>query len=345
MERRTARGVALAAALGVALVCAAAGVAGATREGKRAAPEAVHACHAKPFGFLRTVKDPAKCRRNETALSWNTAGPKGDPGEPGPPGPKGDPGPQGPRGPQGEAGPQGPQGPEGPSGPPGPQGPKGDRGEKGDPGQGIERLGDLDRIPCDTRDGSDGFVELDVAEDGLVTIRCTAEDPPPPPPGGKLVINEVDYDQVGSDTDGFVEIHNAGEAAVDLTGIALVFVNGGDGTEYSRETLSGTLEAGGYVVVAEDAQNGSPDGLALIDTADGTLLDALSYEGSITDAIVDGVHYDLVEGNALPDTVADSNAVAGSLIRNPNGRDTNDAASDWVFTTTLTRGSENVHTE
>jgi hypothetical protein len=56
------------------------------------------------------------------------------------------------------------------------------------------------------------------------------------------------------------------------------------------------------------------------------------------------VTYNLVEGTMLPEDVADSNTQIGSLIRNPNGRDTNDAASDWVFTTTLTRGTANVHT-
>ena len=43
-------------------------------------------------------------------------------------------------------------------------------------------------------------------------------------------------------------------------------------------------------------------------------------------------------------TVADSNTAAGSLSRIPDGRDTNDAATDWVFTTTLTRGAANVAT-
>ena len=56
---------------------------------------------------------------------------------------------------------------------------------------------------------------------------------------------------------------------------------------------------------------------------------------------VDGVTVSLVEGTVLPSTVADSNTVAGSLIRNPDGKDTDDAAADWAFTTTLTRGAAN----
>ena len=42
--------------------------------------------------------------------------------------------------------------------------------------------------------------------------------------------------------------------------------------------------------------------------------------------------------------IADSNTVAGSLIRHPDGSDTNDAATDWRFTTTVTKGAANVAT-
>jgi hypothetical protein len=93
-----------------------------------------------------------------------------------------------------------------------------------------------------------------------------------------------------------------------------------------------------------EAQNGAPDGVALVDTANGTLLDALSYEGTITAAVIDGTTYDLVEGTPLPASVADSNTVDGSLSRIPDGQDTNDAASDWTFTTTKTPGAANVLT-
>jgi hypothetical protein len=40
--------------------------------------------------------------------------------------------------------------------------------------------------------------------------------------------------------------------------------------------------------------------------------------------------------------VADSNTVDGSLVRLPDGKDTNDAAADWAFTTTRTPGAPNV---
>jgi Lamin Tail Domain len=230
------------------------------------------------------------------------------------------------------------QGPAGETGPAGPTGPK------GDPGAGLTNLDDLQGIPCAPEDGGSGHVELDVAGDDTVLLRCVGAAPPPPPANAKVVINEIDYDQVGTDAGGFVEIKNVGEGAADLTGVALVFVDGGTSTEYRRQELSGTLDAGAYRVVASDAQNGAPDGLALVDSAAGTLLDALSYEGAITAAVIGDATFDLVEGTALPVSVADSNTVDGSLIRAPDGRDTDDAAADWAFTTTTSRGAANVLT-
>jgi hypothetical protein len=270
----------------------------------------IHACKHPSGGWLRQVSAPSECRRRETAVSWNVAGEKGEKGDPGP------------------------------AGPPGP---------KGDPGTVVSGLPTLNGVPCVAADDAAGEIKVTVAANGDVTLACVADDeppppPPPPPPTGqaKLVINEVDYDQVGTDADGFVEIHNAGDAAADLTDVDLVAVNGGDSAEYAREQLTGTLAAGGYLVVAIELQNGAPDGLALLEGT--TLRDALSYEGAITAATIGGQTYNLVEGTVLPTSVEDSNTVAGSLIRNPNGRDTNDAASDWAFTTTITRGAANVLT-
>ena len=323
--RRPRRALPIAAGL-LACLAATAGLTYAAGE----SPSTINACRTKVLGYVRVVSTSAKCRRNELPLSWNTVGPKGDPGPVGPAGPEG---------PAGAPGERGADGVPGPAGPPGPQGPK------GDPGAGIEEIGDLSGVGCTTSGGADGETIVDVGGDNVVTLTCVAdEEPPPPPPTGqtKVLINEVDYDQVGADHDGFVELHNAGEAAADLSGLALVAINGGDSSEYTRKVLTGTIAAGAYLVVDVELQNGAPDGVTLIDTAAHKQVDALSYEGAITAATIDGTTYDLVEGMALADTVADSNTVDGSLIRNPNGKDTDNASADWAFTTTVTRGAANI---
>jgi Lamin Tail Domain len=271
----------------------------------------IHACKHPSGGWLRQVTDPAQCRRREKAVSWNVAGAKGDKGDPGEPGA------------------------------PGPAGPK------GDPGTVVTGLATLNGVPCVASDEAAGEIKVTVAANGDVALECVAapdEPPPPPPPAeqAKLVINEVDYDQIGTDANGFVEIHNAGTSVADLSNVALVAVNGGDNAEYDRVQLTGTLAAGGHLDVAIELQNGAPDGLALLEGT--TLVDALSYEGAISAATIGGQTYNLVEGTVLPAAVEDSNTVAGSLIRNPDGKDTNDAAADWAFTTTLTRGAANVLT-
>jgi hypothetical protein len=97
--------------------------------------------------------------------------------------------------------------------------------------------------------------------------------------------------------------------------------------------------------VQDNVQNGAPDGIALVDTtgATPTVIDALSYEGSITAAMLTGfpAPVSLVEGTALAATVADSNTTAASLCRAPNGQDTDDAATDWKLCTVPTPGAAN----
>lgn len=332
MDRRpTVAAVALLAALAGATVVAASSAA-------HEEDERIEACRHIRSGLVRIVSPGVPCRRAESRVSWSVRGRTGEQGLPGPAGPPG------PEGPAGEPGPPGPQGPAGE------QGPQGAAGPAGAAGAGLRSLDGLAGLSCTTAAGADGSTSVEVDAGGLVRLSCAAGSSPPPPPppppppgdGARLVLNEVDYDQVGADTGGFVEIANVGSGAAALDGTALVLVNGGDGAEYDRVVLSGTLPAGGYLRVDVEPQNGAPDGLALLSGT--TLLDALSYEGEVRAASIGGRIYDLVEGTPLPAAVADSNAVDGSLARIPDGSDSDDAAADWVFTTTVTPGAANVAT-
>ena len=179
------------------------------------------------------------------------------------------------------------------------------------------------------------------------------------PAATHLVLNEVDYDNVGADNREFVEVFNGTGAPVDLADKAVVLVNGLTGTEYTRVALGpNCLGPNQYAVVMDplvvpapgaisipfpgadnQVQNGAPDGVALIDTASLTLVDALSYEGSITSAQIDGFPQpvSLVEGSPTP--LEDSNVNEGSLDREPNGVDTDNAVADWALDTTPTPGA------
>jgi hypothetical protein len=176
-----------------------------------------------------------------------------------------------------------------------------------------------------------------------------------------LVINEIDYDNPGTDTAEFVEIFNPSTNTLSLANLALVFVNGANNTEYRRVNLSGNLPAQGYLVVAnpgvtvapgatvinfasasDNIQNGAPDAVLLFDTANHQVVDALSYEGAITAAVLTGETgvFNLVEGTAF--TTADSNTANTSLSRLPNGIETDNSSIDWMLSTTPTPGTANV---
>ena len=184
---------------------------------------------------------------------------------------------------------------------------------------------------------------------------------------GGLVIDEVDYDNVGVDTAEFVEVYNAGGAAVSLAGYELSFVSGTTGAEYHTVDLgpAGTILPGQYLVAGATSvvstvpmsqltvdlgnvenylRNSGTGGagIALVDTTSRSLVDALSYGGALTAVSIAALPgpVSLVEGTAT--TVVDSNTRAGSLCRMPSGSNTGDAATDWQFCTTLTPGAANV---
>ncbi|MFT5233661.1 MAG: endonuclease I [Candidatus Krumholzibacteriia bacterium] len=103
--------------------------------------------------------------------------------------------------------------------------------------------------------------------------------------GGSLVwINEFHYDNVVTDTGEFFEI--AGLANTDLSGWKIVGYNGNGGAVYNTINLSGVLpdQENGYGTLAFNMvgmQNGSPDGLALVDNQN-TVVEFISYEGELT---------------------------------------------------------------
>lgn len=106
---------------------------------------------------------------------------------------------------------------------------------------------------------------------------------PVDPPGPAYAkISEIHYDNDGADTGEAIEV--LAEAGTDLSGWTLVLYNGNGGAPYGTIALSGTVSdqldgLGVRVFDAVGLQNGSPDGIALVDAA-GEVVEFLSYEGS-----------------------------------------------------------------
>lgn len=149
----------------------------------------------------------------------------------------------------------------------------------------------------------------------------------------EIVINEMDYDQPGTDGAEFIELHNNSTFGNDLDGFHLALINGnaGGATIYLTITLPAVnLPGGGYFVVCGDAavvtncdydvtpdtnliQNGAPDAVALVFTFDGTIMDTVSYEGDT------GAPYTEGSGAGLLDDPVFTNL---GISRFPNGVDT-----------------------
>lgn len=103
-----------------------------------------------------------------------------------------------------------------------------------------------------------------------------------------IFINEIHYDNIDSDTLEAIEI--AGIPGTDLAGWSVALYNGASGSLYNTINLSGTISNEGaglgaiaFSIPVNGLQNGSPDGLALVDNL-ANVIQFLSYEGNLTAA-------------------------------------------------------------
>ncbi len=166
-----------------------------------------------------------------------------------------------------------------------------------------------------------------------------------------LVVNEMLYDVVGSDTNGDVFIELAGEASTEVSGYKIAFVNGSDGKIYDTiDVPEGSfISARGLFVIADavtgspgtshvvdaqlivnfDPQNG-PDALQLLDST-GALIDCLGYGSPQLATAENGMQS--YEGT--PSVTASG----GASLSRTDAQDTGDNATDFVKLTTPTPGN------
>ena len=161
-----------------------------------------------------------------------------------------------------------------------------------------------------------------------------------------IIINEIDYDQPGTDVAEFIELFNSGTSAISLDNYSIDLVNGSSSSSYRTIDLSGfSINANDYFVVCGDAsqvancdysftttsgwlQNGAPDAIGLYENTN--LLDSLSYEGALAP---------FTEGGTL--TISDSNTDILSIGRIMVGMDSNDNLLDFDIGC-ITPGTVNV---
>jgi hypothetical protein len=158
-----------------------------------------------------------------------------------------------------------------------------------------------------------------------------------------IFINEIDYDNVGSDTNEFIEI--AGNAGANLNGYVLELVNGATNVVYQTIPLPNytfpdfTNTGWGFFVLGaptiapppdyvfpsgDFVQNGAPDGIRLLDPGF-NVVHYVSYEGTMVGAT-----------DVIPPAVQDNNTVHGSISK--TGPTSGPHSGQWVFANSPTPG-------
>jgi VCBS repeat-containing protein len=148
-------------------------------------------------------------------------------------------------------------------------------------------------------------------------------------------INEIHYDNAGTDTGEFIEVRVAADA--DVSGLALELYNGNGGTTYGSTAVSGlAMTSDGaydyYVwsLPANGIQNGSPDGVAL--SQSGSLIEFLSYEGQFL----------ATNGSAAGTTSTDIGvAETGSETAGLSLQRVGDGPTEWIGPEAQTPGADN----
>jgi hypothetical protein len=320
----------------------AAGVALAAQQpsARRPSSAVINACVKKKSGKVRVVASLNACRRGEMPLSWNVQGPAGSRGPTGAPGVAGPTGPAGAAGPKGDAG---ARGATGPAGAPGPAGRQGSTGPQGPPGPPLASLESLNGIACHLA-GVAGTATLTYDSGGVATLKCVTSGGGGG--NGDIRVNEFMTGSTGAASNEFVELVNAGSAAVDISGFRFAYRSAAGTSDVTLATAPDgtTIPAGGFYLLAGSGYLGShtPDqtfsasiaatggGLAVRD-ASGTILDSVGY-GEATNAFVEG----------HPTTAPPATAAPGSSSnRIPDGHDTNDNAADFSVSASPTPGASN----
>jgi hypothetical protein len=159
-------------------------------------------------------------------------------------------------------------------------------------------------------------------------------------------VNEIETGTTVSAADEFVEVVNTGNAPADVGGWKLVYRSTAGSSDTTLATLpvATSIAPGSFYLFGGSAYAGARaadqsfatglaaagGGVALRD-ANGDLVDSAGW-GTATNAFVEG------SAAPAPPTTA---APGSSIVRKPDGRDTNDNSTDFTVATTATPRAPN----
>ena len=112
------------------------------------------------------------------------------------------------------------------------------------------------------------------------------------PASAGVIISEIDYDQAGTDSTEWVELHNPDGTDQSLAGLDLEAINQTCTVLHTTALDAITIPAGGYVVIGNHPcattagafpatnalQNGTGDGVLIRDRNTGGIVDGIEYE-------------------------------------------------------------------
>ncbi len=160
--------------------------------------------------------------------------------------------------------------------------------------------------------------------------------------GQGLCINEIDYDQPGTDSAEFIELYNRGTSPENLGDYTVILYNGTSSSPGIYDSIplpAQVLNPGDYFVICNGGglvpncnmvhgavsnmiQNGSPDAVALRDNNTMTVFSAVSYEGNCNPPYING--------NGVPLAQSDTGSTPFvGISRFPDGADTGDDSTDF----------------
>jgi hypothetical protein len=159
-------------------------------------------------------------------------------------------------------------------------------------------------------------------------------------------VNEVATGTTGAAADEFVELYNAGASAVDVSGWKVVYrsASGTSDTTLATVPAGTSIAAGGFYLLGGSGYAGA----ATPDQSFGTGLASTGGAVGVRDAsanLVDGAGWGtatnaLVEGAAAAAPPATASP-GSSIVRLPDGHDTDSNAADFTVTSTASPRAAN----